>query len=72
MLRDRIAWTAELAERAWAEPDFELTTPPKLALLTFRYVIRFAIGQFHTTHAHIERAWQVVTETARNLPVKLA
>ena len=37
MLRNHIAWTAELAERITAEPDFELVTPPRLALLTFRY-----------------------------------
>ena len=37
MLRDHIAWTAELAQRIEAEPDFELVTPPRLALLTFRY-----------------------------------
>jgi aromatic-L-amino-acid decarboxylase len=37
MLRNHIAWTAELAERIAAEPDFELVTSPKLALLTFRY-----------------------------------
>jgi aromatic-L-amino-acid/L-tryptophan decarboxylase len=37
MLRNHIAWTAELAERIAAEADFELVTPPKLALLTFRY-----------------------------------
>jgi aromatic-L-amino-acid decarboxylase len=106
MLRDHIAWTAELAELIRAEPDFELVTPPKLALLTFRYrpraiedagaldrlnerllnalnddgrlyltqtrvrgryVIRFAIGQLYTTRAHILRAWQVITETARGL-----
>jgi aromatic-L-amino-acid decarboxylase len=104
MLRDHIAWTAELAELIRAEPDFELVTPPKLALLTFRYrpraiedagaldrlnerllnalnddgrlyltqtrvrgryVIRFAIGQLYTTRAHVLRAWEVITETAR-------
>jgi aromatic-L-amino-acid decarboxylase len=37
MLRDHIAWTMELAEMIRAEPDFELVTPPKLALLTFRH-----------------------------------
>jgi aromatic-L-amino-acid decarboxylase len=37
MLRDHIAWTAELADAIRAEPDFELTSPPKLALLSFRY-----------------------------------
>jgi aromatic-L-amino-acid decarboxylase len=37
MLRDHITWTAELAERIGAEPDFELTSPPSLALLSFRY-----------------------------------
>jgi aromatic-L-amino-acid decarboxylase len=37
MLRDHIAWTAELAGMIRAEPDFELVTAPKLALLTFRH-----------------------------------
>ncbi len=37
MLREHIAWTAELAEWIGAEPDFELTSPPSLALLSFRY-----------------------------------
>ena len=37
LLRDHLAWTAELAQTIRAEPDFELTTPPSLALLTFRY-----------------------------------
>jgi aromatic-L-amino-acid/L-tryptophan decarboxylase len=37
MLRDHITWTADLAEMIRMEPDFELVTPPKLALLTFRY-----------------------------------
>jgi aromatic-L-amino-acid decarboxylase len=37
MLRDHIAWTAELANTIRAEPDFELTTSARLALLTFRY-----------------------------------
>ena len=38
MLRAHIAWTAELAELIRAEPDFELTSPPNLALLSFRYL----------------------------------
>ena len=105
MLRDHIAWTTELAERIEAALEFELVTPPRLALLTFRYrpralddaaldrlnerllhalnddgrlyltqtrvrgryVIRFAIGQLYTTRAHVERAWQVIAETARGL-----
>jgi aromatic-L-amino-acid decarboxylase len=105
MLRDHIAWAAELAKTIRGEPDFELTTPPNLALLTFRYrpraidhealdrlnerllnslnddgrvyltqtrvrgryVIRFAIGQLYTTRAHVQRAWQVITATARGL-----
>jgi aromatic-L-amino-acid decarboxylase len=37
MLRAHITWTAELAAQIAAEPDFELTTPASLALLTFRY-----------------------------------
>lgn len=38
MLRDHIAWTREL--EGWIEeaPDFEIVTPPSLALLTFRHV----------------------------------
>jgi aromatic-L-amino-acid decarboxylase len=37
MLREHIAWTAALAAQIEAAPDFELTTPANLALLTFRY-----------------------------------
>jgi aromatic-L-amino-acid/L-tryptophan decarboxylase len=37
MLREHIALAKELASRIEAEPDFELTTPASLALLTFRY-----------------------------------
>jgi aromatic-L-amino-acid decarboxylase len=37
MLREHIAWTADLASQIEAEPGFELTTPASLALLTFRY-----------------------------------
>jgi aromatic-L-amino-acid/L-tryptophan decarboxylase len=37
MLRDHIAWTAQLAELIRAEPDFELASPPNLSLLSFRY-----------------------------------
>ena len=33
-----------------------------------RYVIRFAIGQLYTTHAHVQHAWQVIASTARGLP----
>jgi aromatic-L-amino-acid decarboxylase len=104
MLRDHIAWTAELAERIEAEPDFELTSPQRLALLTFRYrpkgvadeaeldrlnerllhalnddgriyltqgrvrgryVIRFSVGQTYTQRHHVQRAWEVIKQTAR-------
>jgi aromatic-L-amino-acid decarboxylase len=37
MLREHVAWTAELAAQIDAAPDFELTTPANRALLTFRY-----------------------------------
>jgi aromatic-L-amino-acid decarboxylase len=37
MLRDHIALAQDLASRIEAAPDFELTTPANLALLTFRY-----------------------------------
>jgi aromatic-L-amino-acid decarboxylase len=37
LLRGHIALAKELASEIEAEPDFELTTPASLALLTFRY-----------------------------------
>jgi aromatic-L-amino-acid/L-tryptophan decarboxylase len=37
ILRDHIAWTGELAQWIRSEPDFELTSSPSLALLSFRY-----------------------------------
>jgi aromatic-L-amino-acid decarboxylase len=37
LLREHIALAKELASQIEAEPDFELTTPASLALLTFRY-----------------------------------
>jgi aromatic-L-amino-acid decarboxylase len=37
MLRRHIALAEELAGQIEAEPDFELTTPARLALLSFRY-----------------------------------
>jgi aromatic-L-amino-acid decarboxylase len=37
MLRDHIAWAEELAGWIAAEPDFELSSGPSLALLSFRY-----------------------------------
>ncbi len=37
LLRDHIAWTAELAAQVAAAPEFEVTTAPRLGLFTFRY-----------------------------------
>ncbi len=37
MIRDHIHWTAELAKEIQSESDFELTTKPRFALLSFRY-----------------------------------
>ncbi len=37
MIRNHCCWTDELAALIDADPDFELVTPPSLALLTFRY-----------------------------------
>ena len=37
MLRNHIVWTENLAAQVAAAPDFDLTTPPKLSLFTFRY-----------------------------------
>ena len=105
MLREHLSLAKELAAQIEAEPDFQLTTPANLALLTFRYrppgideqsldhlnerllhtlnddgrlyltqtrvrgryVIRFAIGQRTTTRDHVQAAWQLIQETAREL-----
>jgi aromatic-L-amino-acid/L-tryptophan decarboxylase len=32
-----------------------------------RYVLRFCVGQTHTTRAHVERAWQRIRDTAREV-----
>jgi aromatic-L-amino-acid decarboxylase len=37
-IRDHVAWSARLAERLAAEPDFEIATGPVLSLFSFRYV----------------------------------
>ncbi len=103
MLRDHIAWTAELASWIEREADFELVSPPVLGLLTFRhrperldasaldalnrrlierinddgrlyltpttvrgrFAIRFSIGQSTTKRRHVEEAWAVIRELAR-------
>jgi aromatic-L-amino-acid decarboxylase len=36
-LREQIAWTARVAKMIGAHPRFEVTTPPALALFSFRY-----------------------------------
>jgi aromatic-L-amino-acid decarboxylase len=37
MIADHIRWAAELAAEIEAHPDFEITSPPALALFSFRY-----------------------------------
>ncbi|MEM0945599.1 MAG: aminotransferase class I/II-fold pyridoxal phosphate-dependent enzyme, partial [Pseudomonadota bacterium] len=37
MIRNHLRWTRALADAVAAEPDFELVTPAKFALFTFRY-----------------------------------
>ncbi len=37
MIREHCAWTAEMASWIESAPDFELTSGPNLALLSFRY-----------------------------------
>jgi len=37
MIRNHVAWTADLAEKIRATPDFQITTEPRLALFTFQY-----------------------------------
>ncbi|MCB1368512.1 MAG: aspartate aminotransferase family protein [Rhodobacteraceae bacterium] len=36
-IRNHVAWVGELAERFRANPDFVITTEPRLALFTFQY-----------------------------------
>lgn len=37
LIRDHVAWAAELADTIAAEPDFELASAPVLSLFSFRY-----------------------------------
>lgn len=37
MIRNHVTWSAALAERLRAHPDFEIVTEPMLSLFTFRY-----------------------------------
>ncbi len=37
MIRNHVAWTAELCEAVRVLPDFEIVTEPRLALFSFRY-----------------------------------
>ena len=37
MIRNHVAWSAELAERLAAEPDFEIVSQPVLSLFSFRH-----------------------------------
>ena len=42
MVRDHVRWAADLAHRLAAIPEFEIVTPPVLALFSFRFVPRGA------------------------------
>jgi len=45
LLREHLAWTRRLAQRIEQTPGFVLTTPPRLALLSFRYQPDAALSQ---------------------------
>ncbi len=45
MIADHILWTEELAAEVEAHPDFEITSPPSLALFSFRYHPRGLEGE---------------------------
>lgn len=103
-IRGHIALARELGERIRAEPDFELSVPPALSLLCFRFTppgitepepldglneqllhrlndtgqvylthtrvrgalaIRFVVGQTGTEARHVNEAWELIRETAR-------
>jgi len=50
---------SEVVLAAWAKV-VEIAGPAQYASCG-RYVIRFAICQLYTTHAHVQRAGQVIT-----------
>ena len=53
----------QLLERLNAGGDLYLTH----TRLKNQYVIRFCVGQTHTEHRHVERAWQLIQEVADSL-----
>ena len=106
MIRGHLALAEALCEEVTAEPDFEILSPLRLSLFSFRYrpqgiddeaaldalnkrlietlndtgavyvtqnlvkgrfAIRFQIGQTNTEKRHVDAAWALIKETARNL-----
>jgi len=106
MIRGHLALAEALFEEVAAEPEFEILSPLRLSLFSFRYhprgiddepaldalnkrlietlndtgriyltqnlvkgrfAIRFQIGQTNTEKRHVDAAWALIKETARNL-----
>ena len=106
MIRAHIDWAKELFEQVEEAADFEIMSPLRLSLFSFRfhpsgaddetelealngrllealndsgkiyltqnrvrgrYAIRFAIGQTSTERRHVQAAWRLIQETARDL-----
>ena len=60
MIRNHVSWTAELAEKFRATPDFRITTEPRLALFTFQYA-----PQGGDADALTERLLQMINDDGR-------
>jgi aromatic-L-amino-acid decarboxylase len=106
MIRAHIDWARELFDHVSDAPDFEILSPLRLSLFSFRYrpdgeddeaalealntrllaalndsgrvyltqnrvrgryAIRFVVGQTSTERRHVQAAWRLIQETARDL-----
>ena len=105
-ISEHIAWAEEVYEQAKSTPAFEIISPLRLTLFSFRYrpegleddaaieafnetllrklndggqiyltqnrvrgryAIRFAVGQANTARRHVQAAWVLIEDTAREL-----
>ena len=106
MIRRHLQWAAELHGQVSEAPDFEIVSPLRFSLFSFRYhpegerterdldglneellrrlndtgriyltqnrvrgrfAIRFVVGQTSTERRHVQEAWRLIQETAREL-----
>lgn len=106
MIRNHLTWAEELFRQVSDAPDFEILSPLRLSLFSFRYrppdlddeqaldalnenllrrlndsgkiyvtqnrvrgrfAIRFVVGQTSTHRRHVQSAWRLIQETARDI-----